>query len=135
MTDEIEDLSDEELVEEYRDTVEFRTIESEEGQVSPKQINLQDGLRAEIIERIQEKEKTKVGQRMNRVYVYIQHNPECTYQDVLKAIGSNRTTIDALYYLAQKGAIYQPMENTLRVTDQDRKTTSYEYFDPTEDEE
>jgi hypothetical protein len=49
---EIEDLSNEELLVEYRQTVEFRTIESEAGQVSPKQIQLKRELEGEIIERM-----------------------------------------------------------------------------------
>lgn len=49
---EIEELEDNELIVEYRETVAYRAIESEEGQVSPKQIQLKRELESEILERM-----------------------------------------------------------------------------------
>ncbi|MDL0144120.1 hypothetical protein [Halobacterium salinarum] len=49
---EIEEMDDEELVEEYRATVEFRAIESEQGQVTPHEIEFRKALENEILERM-----------------------------------------------------------------------------------
>ncbi|NLV09307.1 hypothetical protein GOC74_05100 [Halomicrobium mukohataei] len=49
---EIEEMSNEELVEEYRETVEFRAIESSQGQVTPHEIQFRKALENEILERM-----------------------------------------------------------------------------------
>lgn len=115
MTDEIEDLSDEELLNEYRATVEFRTIESEEGQVSPKQINLRKALERELLERM---DSIGTNERASEVYEYIRENPDCSYVEVLESVGENGDTIDCIHYLRQTGEIYEPTENNLRVTEE-----------------
>lgn len=52
MTDELSELSNEELIQEYRETVEFRTEESIQGQVSNRQIKLRKALEEEIVQRM-----------------------------------------------------------------------------------
>jgi len=49
---EIEEMDDEELVEEYRETVEFRAIESSRGQVTPHEIDYRKALEQEIVDRM-----------------------------------------------------------------------------------
>ncbi|WP_440988770.1 hypothetical protein [Haloarchaeobius baliensis] len=49
---EIEEMSNDELVEEYRETVEFRAIESEHGQVTPHEIDYRKALEQEIVDRM-----------------------------------------------------------------------------------
>lgn len=49
---EIDKMDDEELIEEYRHTVEFRTKESLQGQVTPHEIDKQEALEEEILERM-----------------------------------------------------------------------------------
>lgn len=49
---EIDEMEDEELLEEYRDTVEFRAIESEQGQVTPHEIEFRKALQREILDRM-----------------------------------------------------------------------------------
>jgi len=51
---EIEDMDDEELIEEYRHTVEFRTEESLQGQVTPHEIQFLEALESEIKERMED---------------------------------------------------------------------------------
>lgn len=50
---EIEEMDDEELIEEYRETVEFRAIESEHGQVTPHEIDFRKALESEILDRME----------------------------------------------------------------------------------
>lgn len=45
-------MSDEELVNEYRETVEFRTEESIHGQVTPHEIEFRKALEQEILDRM-----------------------------------------------------------------------------------
>lgn len=116
MSEKIEDLGNEELVQEYRETVEFRTIESEEGQVSPKEINLRQALEQEILERM---ETIGSSERTNEVYNYISSNPNCSYSEVLSSVGEAGETIDALTELRNKGEIYEPEKDCLRVTETD----------------
>jgi hypothetical protein len=115
MSDDIEGLGDEELVSEYRDTVEFRTIESEEGQVSPKQINLQQALRDQILERMN---SAGTNERTTEVYTYVRDNPDCSYSEILGAVGEVGETIDAIYQLRRAGEIYEPNEGKLRATEE-----------------
>jgi len=49
---EIDEMDDEELVEEYRETVEFRAIELEHGQVTPHEIEFRKALENEILDRM-----------------------------------------------------------------------------------
>ncbi|MDL0118255.1 hypothetical protein PNQ29_00580 [Halobacterium salinarum] len=49
---EIDEMDDDELVEEYRETVEFRAIESECGQVTPHEIEFRKALEQEILDRM-----------------------------------------------------------------------------------
>ncbi|WP_176450737.1 hypothetical protein [Halorubrum ezzemoulense] len=49
---EIDEMDDEELIEEYRETVEFRAIESSRGQVTPHEIEFRKALESEILERM-----------------------------------------------------------------------------------
>ena len=49
---EIEELSDEELLTEYRRTVEYRTEESLIGQVTPHEMEYKEALEDEILERM-----------------------------------------------------------------------------------
>lgn len=116
MTDEIQDLENEELIQEYRETVEFRVEESLQGQVSPKQINLRKALESEILERMDSIGGT--DERTNDVYEYIRENPDCTYSAVLQSVGETGDTIDCIHYLRQTGEIYEPTENNLRVTEE-----------------
>lgn len=46
-------MTDEELIKEYRETVEFRAIESENGQVTPHEIDLRKALEKEIKDRME----------------------------------------------------------------------------------
>lgn len=50
---EIDELPNEKLVEEYRETVEFRAIESERGQVTPHEMAYRKALEEEILERLE----------------------------------------------------------------------------------
>jgi len=50
---EISELDDQELIREYRETVEFRAIESERGQVTPHEIQFRKALETEILERME----------------------------------------------------------------------------------
>ena len=45
-------MDDDELITEYRETVEFRAIESEQGQVTPHEIQFRKALEREILERM-----------------------------------------------------------------------------------
>ncbi|WP_435116585.1 hypothetical protein [Halolamina sp. C58] len=49
---EISEMDDEELIKEYRETVEFRTEESIHGQVTPHEIEFRKALENEILERM-----------------------------------------------------------------------------------
>ncbi|WP_311171204.1 hypothetical protein [Halobellus ordinarius] len=49
---EISEMDDEELLDEYRATVEFRAIESEHGQITPHEIQFRKALEEEILERM-----------------------------------------------------------------------------------
>lgn len=51
---EIEELDNEELVEEYKHTIEFRVEESLSGQVTPHEITRLEVLEEEILERLNE---------------------------------------------------------------------------------
>lgn len=50
--EEISEMSNEELLTEYRETVEFRTEESLRGQVTPHEIDYLEALEREIVERM-----------------------------------------------------------------------------------
>ena len=50
--EEIEEMSDERLIKEYRETVEFRAVESENGQVTPHEIDFRKALEQEIRDRM-----------------------------------------------------------------------------------
>ena len=115
MSDEIGDLSNEELVQEYRETVEFRIEESIQGQVSPKEIKLRKALEEEIVERMA---STVNSEKTDTVYNYVQENPDSTISEVLEATGKVGETVDALHYLRQKGEIYEPQQGQLRVTEE-----------------
>ena len=112
--DEIEDLGAEELIKEYRETVEFRTEERLQGHVSNRQIKLRRALEREILDRM-ESELIESSNKIE-VYEYIRENPDCSYVEVLESVGGGGEIIDALYYLRQSGEIYEPKENNLRVT-------------------
>ena len=49
---EITEMDDEELIREYRETVEFRAIESDHGQVTPHEIDYRQALEREILDRM-----------------------------------------------------------------------------------
>jgi len=51
---EIDEMDDDELIETYRDTVEFRAIESNQGQVTPHEIDRLNALEQEIKERMED---------------------------------------------------------------------------------
>ena len=48
----LDELDDDELIEEYRRTVEFRAVESAEGQVTPHEIELRQALERELLRRM-----------------------------------------------------------------------------------
>jgi len=115
MSEELSDLSNEELVQEYRETVEFRTEESLQGQVSNRQIKLRKALEQEILERMA---STGTNEKTKEVYEYIRENPECSFSEVLQSVGETGETIDALAELRNKGEIYEPEKDRLRVTEE-----------------
>jgi hypothetical protein len=49
---ELSEMDDEELLEEYRATVEFRAVESDRGQVTPHEIEFRKALEAELLDRM-----------------------------------------------------------------------------------
>jgi len=49
---EIDGMDDKELIVEYRETVEFRAIESSRGQVTPHEIDYRKALEQEIVDRM-----------------------------------------------------------------------------------
>jgi hypothetical protein len=49
---EISEMGDEELISEYRETVKFRAIESDRGQVTPHEIQYREAFETEILERM-----------------------------------------------------------------------------------